>query len=148
MSNKLQIYNCGILQAREANKICMYNTHTQAYGLTLTQQQATELVEVRNYELCHIGRIEFGEGIIGKLIVAFCDSPYISQDNYSNTIQAFIEIFYYYKNETLDLLSDDELIKYMKYYFNGTCNGSIELLSSRELDLLARNIRSGSEIIC
>ena len=39
-------------------------------------------------------------------------------------------------------------IKYMKYYFNGTCNGSIELLSSRELDLLARNIRSGSEIIC
>ena len=40
-----------------------------------------------------------------------------------------------------DKLTDDELIEYMRKFFNGSCEGSIELLCSRELDSLARSLR-------
>ena len=55
-----------------------------------------------------------------------------------------LETFYYYKNETLDLISDDDLIGFMKERFNGQNQGSIELLSGRELANLAGLIRCGS----
>jgi hypothetical protein len=80
-------------------------------------------------------------GIIGKLIKAFCDSPYMNKQNYSETLERLLEIFYYYKNETDEKLSDNELIDYMKTFFNGSCEGSLELLESRELDSLARALR-------
>ena len=37
-------------------------------------------------------------GVIEKIILAFCDSPYISMHNYEETIHELLEIFYYYKN--------------------------------------------------
>ena len=105
--------------------------------------QAVELVETRSIALSDNGRIEFGGGVIDKILKEFCDSLYISMHNYTQTISELLEIFYYYKNETLDLVSDDELIKHMKTAFDGICQGSLELLSGRELDRLARNIRFG-----
>lgn len=56
--------------------------------------------------------------------------------NYVETLHELIEIFYFYKNETLDLISDDELIKFMKNSFDGKCQGSLELLSGRERNLI------------
>jgi hypothetical protein len=89
------------------------------------------------------GRVEFGGGIVDKVILMFCDSPYISMHNYEETLHELIEIFYYYKNEALDLIGDDELIKYMKTAFNGICQGSLDLLAGRELYNLARGLRFG-----
>ena len=66
--------------------------------------------------------------------------------NYEKTLHELIEIFYYYKNETLDLMNDEDLIKYMKKAFNGVCKGSLELLSGRELYNLAYNIHCGYSI--
>lgn len=40
----------------------------------------------------------------------FSNSPFISQFNYVTTLNDLIETFYYFKNETLDEISDDELI--------------------------------------
>jgi hypothetical protein len=42
--------------------------------------------------------VEFGRGITKMLIEAFCDSPYIYQDNYEMTILELLESFYYFKN--------------------------------------------------
>jgi len=117
------------------------NGFTSRFGLTLSRQDVIELVETRNLSLKKYGRIEFGGGIIDKIIREFCDSPYISMHNYVETLHELIEIFYFYKNETLDLISDDELIKFMKSSFDGKCQGSIELLSERELDKMAHNLR-------
>lgn len=144
MSNKLQKFkaNAGALTlAKDAKKILMHNEKTVQYGLVLTQQQAIELLQTQAEEQRYHGRLEFGEGPVGKLIEAFADSPYITRQNYAATLQALIETFYYYKNETEDKLTDDELIEYMKKFFNGSCEGSIELLNSRELDSLARSLR-------
>lgn len=117
------------------------NDFTSRFGLTLSPTKAQELVETRAGALNRQGRVEFGGGIIEKLIIAFCDSPFLSQSNYSETLNELIETFYYFKNESLDSISDDELILVMKTYFDNNCRGSVELLQSRELETLAHNIR-------
>ena len=124
-------------------EIIKCNEITSRYGLILSEVEAQELVETRTEALSNNGRIEFAGGIFNKMIRNFCDSPYLSQFNYAATLNDLIEIFYYFKNETLDEISDDELISLMKKYFDGKCQGSIELMQNRELESLARNIRYG-----
>ena len=138
---RLELIKGNTLLFRSANELLKHNEISEKHGLRLTQREATQLARVRAEELRYHGRLEFGEGIFGKLIEAFCDSPYITSENYFETLCALTEIFYYYKNETEEYLSDSELIDYMERYFNGSCNGSLELLSTREMDELARNLR-------
>lgn len=121
------------------------NDKTLRYGLMLSPSDAKELVETRNEELSRYGRMEFGGGMLKKLIEEFCDSPYLSQQEYLNTLSELTETFYYFKNESLDLISDDELIAFMKYCFNNRCNGSIELLQGREMEQMTGNLRCGIE---
>ncbi len=145
MPFELMTFTSSIIQKQAANEIEKCNEITTNYGLVLTHQQAVELIETRTYALNVNGRIEFGGGVIDKIIKEFCDSPYISMHNYTDILHELIEMFYYYKNETLDLFSDDELIKFMKDAFDGVCQGSLELLSGRELARMARNLRYGYE---
>lgn len=134
-------FNSSLMEKRTINAIVECNSYTENFGLSLTPEQALQLVETRSVSLKATGRIEFGTGIIDKLVKEFCDSPYISMRNYTEIINELIEMFYYYKNETLDLMSDDELIGFMKKAFDGVCQGSIELLSGRELSNMAHNLR-------
>jgi hypothetical protein len=132
-----------LIQKQAVREIIECNDFTIRFGLTLSQFDAVELVEAGALALKCNGRMEFGPGIIDKIIKEFCDSPYISMHNYTETIRELTEMFYFYKNETLDLISDDYLIKFMKNNFNGKCQGSLELLSGRELAKMARNLRYG-----
>lgn len=144
MSNKLQAFKknaASLARSKDADKLLLYNDESIKHGLVLTKEQAIRLLETKDEELRYNGRLEFGEGVIGKLITAFCDSPYMNRQNYSQNLERLVEIFYYYKNETDGQLSDDDLIDYMKTFFNGSCEGSLELLESRELDSLARALR-------
>ena len=119
------------------------NDMTLRYGLTLSAQQIQNLVEKRFQALKDTGRIEFGQGVLVKIITEFCDSPYITQDNYEDAIIELQDSFYYFKNESIDLVSDDELISKMKYYFDGVCQGSLECLSGTSLEEICRGIRYG-----
>ncbi|MDD3412870.1 MAG: DUF6323 family protein [Lachnospiraceae bacterium] len=120
------------------------NQYTQKFGLQLSKEEALMITEARKSSLVEQERIEFGEGIIHKLIFEFCDSPYIYQDNYVETIITLQDIFYLYKNESLDELTDDELISYMKREFEGVCEGSLEHLEDTSLEKFAREIREGT----
>lgn len=131
------------MQKQAVDEIYKCNDYTFRFGLTLSPMDAIELVKTRALSLKSYGRIEFGGGVIDKIIREFCDSPYISMHNYVETLHDLTEIFYFYKNETLDLISDDELVKFMKNSFNGKCQGSLELLSGRELNKMAHNLRYG-----
>lgn len=140
--NKLQeLLNNGQFQLQ---KVIQSNQYTQKFGLQLTEEDALELLELRKNSLKEQERVEFGEGILPKLIFAFCDSPYIYQDNYVESIATLQDIFYLYKNESLDELTDDELIAYMKQEFEGKCEGSLEHLEDTSLEQFARTIREGS----
>ena len=113
------------------------------YGLTLTEADITELVILRAEALRATGRIEFGGGILPKLIRAFCSSPYVDRHNYAATLGELQDAFYYFKNESNDLFSDDDLIEFMAMTFNGRAEGSTELLSSLSLKQLCRWAREG-----
>ena len=143
MGFELLQFVSGIIQKQAVNEIVECNDITRQFGLELTAEQALELVETRLFALNSNGRIAFGGGAVNKIIMEFCDSPYISMYNYNQTLHDLVEIFYYYKNHTMDLISDDDLIKFMKKSFDGVWQGSLELLSGRELYLLAQNLRYG-----
>ena len=125
----------------QVQKVMDMNQKTERFGLSLTQQDAEHLVERKMECLKEQQRVEFGETILSKLIDTFCDSPYISQSDYVDTISRLQEIFYLYKNESLDVLTDDELLEFMKEAFDGQCQGSLEYLEETALEEFARNIR-------
>lgn len=131
-----------ISEKNQLTKILKQNELTAKFGLTLTEEQALEILQCRRMNLKEEQRIEFREGVIDKLIFAFCDSPYIYQANYAETIEALQELFYIYKNECYDEITDDELIEFMRVHFNGDCQGSIDFLEESCLDMLSRDIRS------
>lgn len=107
----------------------------------MTEENVKGLLEKRKENLREQQRVEFGEGILPKLIFAFCDSPYVYQSNYVEVLIQLQEIFYQYKNETLDELTDDELLEEMKHAFDGECAGSVEYLQETILDKVARDVR-------
>ena len=120
------------------------NAYAGRYGLCLTDAEIQELIVRRRECLTEQQRVEFGNGILDKIIFAFCDSAYIYQDNYAETIAELQRIFYLYKNESLDEWTDDELIRIMRDAFDRECQGSLEYLEETLLDQFARNIRANT----
>lgn len=96
----------------------------------LSGEQICMLIEKRFEALQNMGRI-FVESILHRLLIKFCNSPYIDQKDYAETIQELQEIFYYFKNESPDTLSGDELIHFMKNSFDSECKGSLEFLRGK-----------------
>jgi len=130
----------------EISNIKKCNEYTSKYGLTLSDNQINNIIEKRKDSLKETGRVEFREGIIDKLIKEFCDSPYITQENYAQTIYELIDIFYEYKNETMDLITDDEMIKFMKQSFDGICQGDLDYLSGTVMYKMRENLLNGKSI--
>lgn len=140
---ELTVQSANKAAAAEGLREC--NAFTGQFGLTLTERQIQALAEKRVEALNSTGRVEFGSGITKKLIREFCDSPYIMQENYEETILELLDSFYYFKNESEDRISDDELIAFMRRHFDTTCQGSLEYLSGTTLEDLCRNTRFGYE---
>lgn len=129
-----------IIELKACNEI------TIKYGVVLSDQDIIELVQSRFKSLEDTGRIEFSEGILKKIVEVFCDSPYIMQQNYKDTLMELQESFYFFKNESMDQIADDELIEFMKRHFDGKCQGSLEYLSGTTLEELCRNTRYGYQV--
>ncbi len=86
------------------------NQYTAKYGLVLSEEDSEILLAEKNKILRSEQRVELGQGILPQIIFTFCDSSYIYQDNYMETLIRLQEIFYLYKNEMQDEISDDELL--------------------------------------
>lgn len=142
MGFEVQPLLIALTQRRNEQSIMECNDTTAEYGLVLSAADVRDIVTARDDALTATGRVEFGS-IVERLIYKFCDSPYIMQSNYTKTICELTEIFYIFKNETLDAFTDDQLLDIMKEAFDGSCAGSTELLASRELNEIARNLRYG-----
>lgn len=119
------------------------NQYTEQFGLALSAADAQLLVQEKINSLKEQQRVEFGEGIMPKIIYEFCDSGYIHQDNYTDTLIRLQNIFYLYKNETQDEMTDDELLHFMKEQYETVCFGDLDYLEGTCLDAFARVIRGG-----
>ncbi|NCC69923.1 MAG: hypothetical protein EOM14_17350 [Clostridia bacterium] len=126
-----------------ADELRQCNDLTIHYGLFFSERQIHDLTERRFEALRNTGRMEFGQGILKKLVTEFCDSPYLTLENYEDTISELQDSFYYFKNESMDRIPDDELIAFMKRHFDGFCQGSLDYLSGTTLEELCRNTRYG-----
>ena len=124
-------------------KVIATNQVTEKFGLVLSEEDAKLLVNEKSESLKEQKRIEYGESILPKIIYEFCDSDYISQRNYVETIGRLQDIFFLYKNEMMDEISDDKLLHFMKEQFETVCYGDLEYLESTCLDVFAQAIRAG-----
>ena len=140
-NNMLMPLRQQLLAAHQEIREC--NAYSRKFGLVLSETEITDLVTSRAEALRASGRIEFGGGILPKLIEAFCVSPYIEQENYADTLADLQEAVYYFKTEAMDYFSDEELIEYMVKVFNGRAQGSAEYLSGTSLEALGRCAVSG-----
>ncbi len=130
-------------QKQELTRVLECNKKTEQFGLVLSEEEAKSLIISRKTALADSQRVEFAEGILPKLIYCFCDSQYINQDNYGDTLDQLQDLFYQYKNETQDELSDDELLEFMRKQFDEVCYGDLDYLANTCLERFSRAVRSG-----
>ncbi len=130
-------------EAHELTAVNSCNTQTEQFGLSLTKEQARELVVSHHASLASHQRVEFGYSILKPLIFAFCDSPYINRDSYLDTLKRLQDIFYEFKSECGESLTDEELLNFMREQFDQTCHGNMEYLETTCLERFARKIRGG-----
>ena len=87
MNEKLSVTIQNIKKKQLAMEIKKCNEMTIKYGVTLSDTQIESLINKRFESLKNTGRVEFGDGVLKELIEAFCDSPYILQENYEETLE-------------------------------------------------------------
>ena len=119
-------------------KVLETNQRAERYGLTLSEEEAGLILEERGRALKEQKRVEFGEGILPKIIDEFCDSAYLDQEHYVETLIRLQDIFYLYKNEMMDEITDDELLHFMKEQYEEICFGDLDYLESTCLSNFAR----------
>ena len=73
------------IQEKQMQEVMQTNRYTKKFGLELDREDAELLVQERKNSLRERQRVEFGEGILKKLVFHFCDSPFIMQENYAVT---------------------------------------------------------------
>ena len=129
------------LETYQLGQVIQLNDVTEKFGISISKEDALLLMKDRKDSLKETRRVEFGEGILPRLITTFCDSPYIYQENFVEVMGRLQDIFYEYKNEAMDELTDDELIDFMRQAFDGECQGSPDYLEETILEEFARNIR-------
>lgn len=125
----------------QVSELLETNTVSQKFGLTLSPKGALELLEERTQILVNVGRIELESSLTQKIVTHFCDSAYIQQDDYVSTLIELQEIFYDMKNETEDSLTDEELLVLLKIYFEQNCEGDLDYLRGKYLDVLSRDTK-------
>ena len=127
----------------QVGQILKTNETSKENGLTLTEEEAKALVAARGDTLREERRVEFGDSISPKLIRTFADSSFLNQEDYAETIARLQEIFFLYKNESMDMVSDDELLGIMKNAYENESGGDLEYLEGTALEAFARTVRAG-----
>ncbi|WP_438432864.1 DUF6323 family protein [Gorillibacterium sp. sgz500922] len=108
--------------------------------ILLTAEEARLLLAARRRSLAAYGRVELDIRPLKQLLRAFGGSPYLEKNSPGSTLPELLELFYYARNETEDRLSDDRLLELLRHWYDGVCQGSIELLRDR-VELYAGKLR-------
>lgn len=121
------------------------NQKTERFGLSLKEEEVNELVTYRNESLKRFRRFEWGTVMLEKLIYVFCDSQYLNQQNYLESLERLQDFFYKFKNAVSDRMTDDEVLTFMKEQFETVCFGSLDYLEDTCLENYADAVRKGHE---
>lgn len=140
MPNYLTVFQSGMLSQVHnkyiASELIQLNDITREHGIVLSKKDCAEIAECRAELLKDTERIEVGAGAITKIIETFCESGYINQQNFKDTVEGLLECFYTIKTETDDKVSDEDTLKFLKYLFEVEAGGDVaKLYDSEAFDL-------------
>lgn len=134
--------DAGQLQmARAMRELESCNPAIERYGLRLSSDDIQALVAGRIEALHQTERVEFGGGVTRELVLEFASSPYVSQAGFAEQILELQELFYEFKNESLEQVPDDELTAKMRILFDDVAKGDMAYLAEALFDGLGRHIR-------
>ncbi len=143
MPNYLAVFQSGGISEIEkryvAKELMLLGEKTAEYGITLSEKDCVDIAECRYESLKENERIEVGLGATQRIIEEFCDSGYVSQVNFRETVEGLLECFYMIKTETDDRVSDDEALEFLKYLFEYEAGGDVsKIYDSVALDAFIR----------
>jgi len=127
--------------AKTAGELESCNREIARWGLSLTAEDIRVLVAGRLEALEVSARVEFGGGVAQQIVLAFAGSPFVSQDSFVRTVLELQELFYDFKNESLEQIPDEDLIAKMRALFDDPSQGDLGYLAEALFEGLARHVR-------
>lgn len=118
------------------------NGRTAEYGLVLTVKQVNRLSDSVHRALRESDRVEIGEGILPVLAEEFSTSPFVTSENYAPLLEELVYIFFQVKTAVCDSVSDKDLVRLLRDFYENKAMGSVELLRDRDVDLLVKFIET------
>lgn len=128
-------------RAAAAHELESCNPVIGRHGLSLSKADIQALVAGRLEALEVSDRVEFGRGVARELVLAFAGSPYVSQATFVETVLELQELFYEFKNESLEQIPDEDLIGKMRSLFDDPAQGDLEYLAEALFEGLGRRVR-------
>lgn len=148
MPNYLAVFQNNMLVGAQnryvAGELMELSKTTEEYGIVLSEKDCAEIAEFRTAALAENERIEIGIGAVKRIIEEFCESGYVSQSNFKETVEGLLECFYTIKSETDDKVSDDEVMEFLKYLFETEAGGDVSKLYDSEAFDIFISGRSGN----
>ncbi len=128
-----------------AKELLALNKHTELSGIVLSQKDCKEIAECRSELLAENERIEVGAGAVTRIIERFCDSGYVDQRTFKDTVQGLLECFYAIKSETNDLANDDEVLDFLSYAFEATGGDVAKIYMIEAFDAYISSINGSTD---
>lgn len=126
---------------RAVQDLLSCNPKLERHGLALSAHDIQTLVAGRVDALQEAARVEFSGGVTKELVLQFAGSPYVSQANFVDTVVELQELFYEFKNESLERVADEDLIAKMRSLFDEVAKGDLDYLAEALFEGLARAVR-------
>ena len=110
--------------------------------LVLSREDAQIIIQEKRKILAELKLVELGESILPRMHYEFFDSGYIPQSEYRDALIRLQELFFTYREELRNYVTDDELLNFMREQFEEGCKGDFDRLEGRLHDF-AQAIRNG-----
>ena len=136
--NQMQLSDTNALK----NALTDLNATTAEYGLVLTVKQVNRLSDAVQRALRESDRIEIGAGIMPILAAEFSTSIFVTRENYAPLLEELIYIFFQVKTAVCDRITDKDLVRLIKDYYENKAFGSVEIMRERDIDLLIKFIET------
>lgn len=135
-----------LFQKSEVLELLSLNSRLERHGLQLTEETAEEIIKSRSQILKNQGRVELDTKITQAIIKMLSDSSYITQDNFVSSVNDVYETFHFIKNETSDLVTDEDILDAVMTSFDRVCHGSTELLMGKGAKQIIDNFENSKDL--
>lgn len=114
------------------------NINGEKRGLVLTSDDAAMLINAEKNALSENHLFRFGDSALIKLTECFSQSTFLSPEDYALSLARLEELFFLVRAETDNRISDDDIIYSMFFFFERRCQGSFDILESRDLPKISK----------